>query len=59
MIKQHLADVGPNLVVELYCLLKCVHILLVLCKLGLRVVFVMEVLQASCCLSVTGSTHLG
>ena len=47
---EYLIDMWPDLFIIPHCLLKSFHILLMLCKLGLGVVLVMEVLQAASCL---------
>ena len=47
---QYLIDMWPDLFIVLHCLFKSFHILLMLCKLGLGIVLVMEVLQAASCL---------
>jgi len=47
---QYLVDVWPDLFIILHCLFKGFHILLMLCKLGLGIILVMEVLQAASCL---------
>ncbi len=46
----YLVDMWPDLFIILHCLFKSFHILLMLCKLGLGIILVMEVLQAASCL---------
>ena len=41
---QYLVDMWPDLLIILHCLFESFHILLMLCKLGLGIILVMEVL---------------
>ena len=55
----YLVDVWPDLFIILHCLFKSLHILLMLCKLGLGVILIMEVLQAASCLPAMQQIVLG
>ncbi len=56
---QYLVNVWPDLFIILHCLFKSLHILLMLCKLGLGIVLVMEILQAASCLPAMQQIVLG